>query len=70
MTSARDAVIHDIRQLLSGTQPLANSAEVESANAHSRSQKFAAGEDVNLALPILSALVSGACLVVLAGGAE
>ena len=46
MPSPREDIINDIRQLLSGTQPLAHSAEVEEANKSSRSQAFAAGEDV------------------------
>jgi len=41
-------VIEDVRRLLSGTSPLANSAEVEEALAESRSQKFAKDEDIKL----------------------
>lgn len=39
-------VLEDIRRLLSGTSPLANSAEVEEALSNSRSKMYAKGEDI------------------------
>ena len=46
-SSSRSAIaIEQVRRLLSGTSTLANSAEVEEAHALSRSQSFAAGEDI------------------------
>lgn len=44
----REAIIEDVRRLLSGTNPLTNSAEVEENFANSRSNDFAAAEDINL----------------------
>jgi len=42
------AVIDDVRKVLSGTQPLSNSAEVEEALHNSRANVFAKEEDVKL----------------------
>jgi len=41
-------IIDDVRKILSGTQPLANSADVEEALANSRANKFAKEEDIKL----------------------
>jgi len=45
MTSS---VVDDVRRLLSGTSPLANSAEVDEAFTHSRANAFAKDEDIKL----------------------
>jgi phosphoenolpyruvate carboxykinase (ATP) len=42
------SIIEDVRRLLSGTSPLANSAEVEEALIHSRAHLFAKDEDIKM----------------------
>jgi len=65
-----DAVVEDVRRLLSGTQPLANSAEVDEALAHSRSHTFAKDEDVKLCQAEIMYNVSSPVLVEAALRAE